>query len=216
MRRKSTVPESKQYQLAVLNGDGIGPEIVPASVKILDAAMAAAGAPAIVWTELPLGRSAIDTHGTAVPAETLEALNNVNGWLLGPHDSASYPEPHKSALNPSGTIRKHFGLFANIRPAKAFPGGNAIVEGTDLVIVRENTEGFYADRNTFAGTGEFMPTPDVAIPRRLPGRRRPVPGGVRERLPHRCDDRAPGPPREQVRRHRHREHVRRHPLGPRR
>jgi 3-isopropylmalate dehydrogenase len=157
------VTTSKQYRLAVLNGDGIGPEIVPASVKILDAAMAAAGAPAIAWTELPLGRSALDTHGTAVPEETLEALNAVDGWLLGPHDSASYPEPHKSALNPSGTIRKHFGLFANIRPSKAFPGGNAIVEGTDLVIVRENTEGFYADRNTFAGTGEFMPTPDVAI-----------------------------------------------------
>ena len=153
----------KQYRLAVLNGDGIGPEIVPASVKILDAAMAAVGAPAIDWSELPLGRAAIDTHGTAVPEETLEALNTVDGWLLGPHDSAAYPEPHKSALNPSGTIRKHFGLFANIRPAKAFPGGNAIAEGTDLVIVRENTEGFYADRNTYAGTGEFMPTPDVAI-----------------------------------------------------
>ncbi|MFC7850729.1 isocitrate/isopropylmalate dehydrogenase family protein [Arthrobacter sp. NPDC057388] len=154
---------SRQYRLAVLNGDGIGPEIVPASVKILDAAMEAAGAPAIEWTELPLGRTAIDTHGTAVPDETLTALNDVDGWLLGPHDSAAYPEPHRSALNPSGTIRKHFGLFANIRPSKAFPGGNAIVEGTDLVIVRENTEGFYADRNTFAGTGEFMPTPDVAI-----------------------------------------------------
>jgi 3-isopropylmalate dehydrogenase len=153
----------KTYRLAVLNGDGIGPEIVPASVKILDAAVAAAGAPAIAWQELPLGRTAIDTHGTAVPEETLEALDNVDGWLLGPHDSAAYPEPHKSLLNPSGTIRKHFGLFANIRPAKAFRGGNAIVEGTDLVIVRENTEGFYADRNTFAGTGEMMPTPDVAI-----------------------------------------------------
>jgi 3-isopropylmalate dehydrogenase len=157
------VTESKQYQLAVLNGDGIGPEVVPASVQVLDTAMAAAGAPAIKWTELPLGRTAIDSHGTAVPAETLEALNSVDGWLLGPHDSAAYPEPHRSALNPSGTIRKRFGLFANIRPAKAFHGGNAIVGGTDLVIVRENTEGFYADRNTFAGTGEFMPTPDVAI-----------------------------------------------------
>jgi 3-isopropylmalate dehydrogenase len=99
----------------------------------------------------------------AVPASTLEALDTVDGWLLGPHDSAAYPEPHKSLLNPSGTIRKHFGLFANIRPAKAFRGGNAIVPGTDLVIVRENTEGFYADRNTYAGTGEMMPTKDVAI-----------------------------------------------------
>ncbi|MFJ5695529.1 isocitrate/isopropylmalate dehydrogenase family protein [Arthrobacter sp. NPDC093125] len=172
------MPESKQYQLAVLNGDGIGPEIVPAAVKILDAAMAAAGAPAIAWTELPLGKTAIDAHGSAVPEETLAALNNVDGWLLGPHDSASYPEPHRSELNPSGTIRKHFGLFANIRPAKAFPGGNAIVEGTDLVIVRENTEGFYADRNTYAGTGEFMPTPDVAIMHGI------ITRGATERIAH--------------------------------
>ncbi|GAB3617257.1 isocitrate/isopropylmalate dehydrogenase family protein [Okibacterium endophyticum] len=153
----------KTYRLAVLKGDGIGPEIVPASVAVVDAAVAAVGGSAIDWTELPLGRSAIDTHGSAVPESTLAALADVDAWLLGPHDSASYPEPHTSELNPSGTIRKHFQLFANIRPAKAFPRGNAIVENTDLVIVRENTEGFYADRNTFAGTGEMMPTPDVAI-----------------------------------------------------
>ena len=153
----------RTYRLGVLHGDGIGPEIVPASVAITDAAFAAAGLPAIEWHELPLGASAIETHGTAVPPDTLQALGGLDAWLLGPHDSAAYPEPHKSQLNPSGTIRKHFDLFANIRPAKAFQGGSAIVQGTDLVIVRENTEGFYADRNTFAGTGEFMPTPDVAI-----------------------------------------------------
>lgn len=153
----------KTYRLGVLHGDGIGPEIVPSAVAVLDAAITAVGAPPIEWTELPLGRDAIDIHGTATPQSTLEALADVDAWLLGPHDSASYPEPHKSQLNPSGIIRKHFQLFANIRPAKAFPGGNAIVENTDLVIVRENTEGFYADRNTFAGTGEMMPTPDVAI-----------------------------------------------------
>ena len=158
-----TTSPDRTYRLGVLHGDGIGPEIVPASVAITDAAFEAAGLPPVDWAELPLGASAIETHGTAIPESTLEALAEVDGWLLGPHDSAAYPEPHKSALNPSGTIRKHFGLFANIRPSKAFPGGNAIVEGTDLVIVRENTEGFYADRNTYAGTGEFMPTPDVAI-----------------------------------------------------
>lgn len=152
-----------QYRLGVLHGDGIGPEIVPSAVAILDAAVHAAGAAPIEWHELPLGRTAIDEFGEAVPQRTLEELDGVDGWLLGPHDSAAYPEPHRSKLNPSGTIRKHFQLFANIRPAKAFPGGSAIVPGTDLVIVRENTEGFYADRNTFAGTGEFMPTPDVAI-----------------------------------------------------
>jgi 3-isopropylmalate dehydrogenase len=152
-----------QYRLGVLHGDGIGPEIVPSSVTIIDAAFAAAGLEQIDWVELPLGAAAIAEHGAHTPDATLKALDDLDGWLLGPHDSASYPEPFRSQLNPSGTIRKHFGLYANIRPAKAFPGGNAIVEGTDLVIVRENTEGFYADRNTYAGTGEMMPTPDVAI-----------------------------------------------------
>ncbi|MET7329799.1 isocitrate/isopropylmalate dehydrogenase family protein [Nonomuraea sp. NPDC005650] len=151
------------YRLGVLEGDGIGPEIVPASVLVVDAALAAAGAAPAEWVELPLGAAAIDTHGDATPETTLAALAELDAWLLGPHDSAAYPEPHRSKLNPSGTIRKRFDLFANIRPAKSFEGADAVVPGTDLVIVRENTQGFYADRSTYKGTGEFMPSPDVAI-----------------------------------------------------
>lgn len=154
---------SNDYTLGLLKGDGIGPEIVPVAARIIDAGIEAAGAPRIRWQDLPLGRDAIDSHGRPVPRETLDALADVDAWLLGPHDSVSYPEPFNAGLNPSGTIRKHFDLFANIRPAKAFTGGNALNSETDLVIVRENTEGFYADRNTFRGTGEMMPTPDVAI-----------------------------------------------------
>ncbi|MBE1878545.1 isocitrate/isopropylmalate dehydrogenase family protein [Myceligenerans pegani] len=152
----------KAYRLGVLHGDGIGPEIVTAAVAVLEEAASSGGAE-FECSELPLGRAAIDTHGSALPEETPAALAGVDGWLLGPHDSVSYPEPHRSRLNPSGAIRKHFDLFANIRPARAFPGGHALVGNTDLVMVRENTEGFYADRNTFAGSGEMMPTPDIAI-----------------------------------------------------
>jgi 3-isopropylmalate dehydrogenase len=147
------------YRLGVLHGDGIGPEVVPAAVRAVDAACP----DPIDWVELPFGGSAIEEHGDAVPPPTLATLAELDGWLLGPHDSAAYPEPHRSKLNPSGTVRKHFDLFANIRPAKAFAGGKAVVPGIDLVIVRENTEGFYADRSTYAGAGEFMPSPDVAI-----------------------------------------------------
>ncbi|CAM5670224.1 isocitrate/isopropylmalate dehydrogenase family protein [Streptomyces atroolivaceus] len=153
---------TKTYRLGVLEGDGIGPEIVPSSVEIATAAAQAAGV-SVDWVTLPLGSTAIESHATPVPEETKDALAGLDGWYLGPHDSVSYPEPHKSALNPSGTLRKHFQLFANIRPAKSFPGAKAICDNADLVIVRENTEGFYADRNTYAGTGEFMPTPDTAI-----------------------------------------------------
>ncbi|MBJ7451188.1 MAG: isocitrate/isopropylmalate dehydrogenase family protein, partial [Blastococcus sp.] len=153
----------RTYRLGVMLGDGIGPEIVPASVRVVDAAVAAVGAEPVAWTELPLGASAIEEHGSAVPPATMAALAGLDGWLLGPHDSAAYPEPFRSQLNPSGAIRKYFDLYANIRPARGFEGGTAIAPDTDLVIARENTEGFYADRNTFAGTGEFMPTADVAI-----------------------------------------------------
>jgi 3-isopropylmalate dehydrogenase len=154
---------SHPYRLGVMLGDGIGPEIVPASVRVVDAALAAAGADTVAWHQLPLGASAIEEHGSAIPAATLEALAGLDGWLLGPHDSAAYPEPFRSQLNPSGAIRKHFDLYANVRPARGFEGGTAIAPDTDLVIMRENTEGFYADRNTYAGTGEYMPTADVAV-----------------------------------------------------
>jgi 3-isopropylmalate dehydrogenase len=151
------------FRLGVLYGDGIGPEIVPAAMTVVDAAIDAAGLDRVHWVELPLGAAAIRDHGTALPGSTLSALATLDGWLLGPHDSAGYPEPHRSALNPSGVIRKHFDLYANIRPARALDGVRPVAPGIDLVIVRENTEGFYADRNTYAGTGEFMPAPDVAI-----------------------------------------------------
>ena len=151
------------FRLGVLLGDGIGPEIVPAAVQVLDSALGAVGAPAVEWVPLPVGAAAIDTHGSALPEVTVETLDKLDGWLLGPHDSASYPAEHRAQLNPSGFLRKHFDLFANIRPAKAFDGTPALLPGLDLVVVRENTEGFYADRSTYRGTGEFMPTADVAI-----------------------------------------------------
>ncbi|TQJ17682.1 isocitrate/isopropylmalate dehydrogenase family protein [Kribbella jejuensis] len=151
------------YRLGVLDGDGIGPEIVPAAVQVLDAALNATGAEPVEWVPLPVGAAAIETHGSALPDVTVETLDKLDGWLLGPHDSASYPAAHRARLNPSGFLRKHFDLFANIRPARAFEGTPALVPGLDLVVVRENTEGFYADRSTYRGTGEFMPTKDVAI-----------------------------------------------------
>lgn len=154
---------SAPLRLGVLLGDGIGPEIVPAAVAVVDAAVAGSGLPAVEWRPLPMGLSAIASHGDPLPESTVDALEGLDAWLLGPHDSAAYPEPHRSRLNPSGALRKRFDLFANIRPARSFRGAPALVEGTDLVIVRENVEGFYADRNTYRGTGEMMPTPDVAI-----------------------------------------------------
>lgn len=154
---KSTV------RIGSMVGDGIGHEVVPAAMRVVDAAVDAVGGPTVEWVELPLGRQAIESHGSPIPEETLASLDELDSWILGPHDSASYPEPFRSSLTPGGTVRKHFALFANIRPAVGYPGIRALSPRMNLVVVRENTEGFYSDRNMFAGSGEFMPTPDVAL-----------------------------------------------------
>ncbi|MCW4355611.1 isocitrate/isopropylmalate family dehydrogenase [Hoyosella sp. YIM 151337] len=155
--------EMVDLPLGVLEGDGIGREIVPATVRVVDEAMRAVGAGAIAWQPLPFGAAAITTHGNPFPEVTDEALASLPGWLLGPHDNASYPAEFRAETAPGGRIRKRYGLYANIRPAAALPGVRAVRPDLDVVIVRENTEGFYADRNMVTGSGEFMPTPDVAL-----------------------------------------------------
>nr|WP_064569800.1 isocitrate/isopropylmalate family dehydrogenase [Gordonia sp. LAM0048] len=145
----------------VLTGDGIGPEIVPAAVSVADAA-AAAESIEIDWQELPFGLSAIASHGDPVPEQTLTALDDLGFWIVGPHDSAAYPPGHGDRT-PGATLRTRYELFANLRPARAFAGVPALRPDIDVLIVRENSEGFYADRNMAVGSGEFMPTPDVAL-----------------------------------------------------
>ncbi|MBD0860217.1 isocitrate/isopropylmalate dehydrogenase family protein [Gordonia sp. zg691] len=148
-------------RIGVLVGDGIGAEIVPAAVAVADAAAHAEGIE-IDWCELPFGAAAIESHDDPVPPETLSALDDLGLWLVGPHDSASYPAQH-SARTPGAVLRTRYGLFANLRPAKAFSGVPAVKPDIDVLIVRENSEGLYADRNMAVGSGEFMPTADVAL-----------------------------------------------------
>ena len=151
------------YRLGVLKGDGIGPEIVEATLRVLEAIPRPDGRLRFQWVPLPMGWEAIRETGSALPESTVEALGKCDAWIVGPHDSASYPPAVRERLNPSGELRRRFDLYANIRPARAFPGLPAVSPKMDLVVVRENTEGFYADRNMAWGIGEFMPTPDVAL-----------------------------------------------------
>jgi 3-isopropylmalate dehydrogenase len=151
------------YRLGVLSGDGIGPEIVEATVRVLDAVQRRDGRLRFEWIPLPMGWEAIRKTGSAMPQATVEVLAKCDGWIMGPHDSASYPAPEQEKRNPSGELRHRFDLYANLRPARAYPGLPAVSPKMDLVVVRENTEGFYSDRNMAWGTGELMPTPDVAL-----------------------------------------------------
>jgi 3-isopropylmalate dehydrogenase len=147
--------------LGVLEGDDIGHEIVPASVRIASAAAERAGL-GIDWRPLPIGRRALDEHGSTMPEGTLETLATLDGWILGPIGHREYPKVPE-AVNPHPILRKGFDLFANVRPTRSFPDIGCLYDDVDLVIVRENNEGFQPDRNVVAGSGEFRPTHDVTI-----------------------------------------------------
>ncbi len=147
--------------LGILNGDDIGHEIVPAAVAVTKAAAAKTGLE-IDWRPMPIGRSALDTHGSTFPEGTMETLAKMDGFILGPIGHQAYPKV-PGAINPHPIMRKGFNLFANVRPTKSFPGLGAIHENIDLVIVRENNEGFQPDRNVVAGSGEFRPTEEMTI-----------------------------------------------------
>ncbi|WP_246216058.1 isocitrate/isopropylmalate dehydrogenase family protein [Microvirga makkahensis] len=147
--------------LGILNGDDIGHEIVPASVEVAKAAAERTGL-RIDWRPMPIGRTALDTHGSTLPEGTLETLATFDGWILGPIGHRDYPKV-PGAINPHPILRKHFNLFANVRPTRSYPDLGGLFEGVDLVIVRENNEGFQPDRNVVAGSGEFRPTEDVTI-----------------------------------------------------
>jgi 3-isopropylmalate dehydrogenase len=90
-------------------------------------------------------------------------IRRADGVILGPVSTVDYPPRDEGGVNPSATIRKGLDLYANIRPSRARVGVPALSPRMDLVVVRENTEGFYADRNMFSGSGEFQPTEDMAL-----------------------------------------------------
>jgi 3-isopropylmalate dehydrogenase len=150
-----------ELKIGILNGDDIGHEVVPAAVQVVRAAAKRFGLP-IQWIELPIGRTALDTHGSTLPDGTLGALANLDGWILGPIGHRDYPKA-PNAINPHPILRKHFNLFANVRPTRSYPDIGCVRDDVDLIIVRENNEGFQPDRNVVAGCGEFRPTEEVTI-----------------------------------------------------
>ena len=152
-------------KIGILHGDDIGHEIVPASVAIAKAAAELHGV-AIDWQPLPIGRHALDTHGHTLPPATLEALKTLDGWILGPIGHRAYPKG-PNAINPHPVLRKQFNLFANVRPTQSYPDIGCLHDGVDLIIVRENNEGFQPDRNMLLGNAEFRPNDEVTLSMRV-------------------------------------------------
>ncbi len=144
---------SRTYRLAVLPGDGIGPEVMAEALKVLEAVSDRFGV-RFETKEADVGGIAIDRHGKALPEETVTACRAADAILFGsvggPKWETLPPEqqPERAALLP---LRKLFGLYANLRPAIIFPQlkdasplkPQIIGDGFDVLVVRELTGGIY-------------------------------------------------------------------------
>jgi len=152
----------KNLNLIAFAGDGIGPEISAATLKVVEAANRALNLGLTVENE-DIGFASLEKHGHTIPEAALARARAADGIILGPCDTYGYPPPDQGGVNPSMKLRLSLDLYANMRPSRTIPKVPSLVPRMDLLIARENTEGFYADRNMFMGGGEFMPTPDVAL-----------------------------------------------------
>jgi 3-isopropylmalate dehydrogenase len=149
-------------RILILPGDGIGPEITRATRHALDA-LNVQHKLGLELSEHEIGLAALASVGTTLPDTVMKEVRAADGVILGPVSTVDYPPSNEGGRNPSAEIRKQLDLYANIRPSRTRAGVPASAKQMDLVIVRENTEGFYADRNMYSGSGEFQPTADVAI-----------------------------------------------------
>jgi 3-isopropylmalate dehydrogenase len=144
-----------KYNLAVLPGDGIGPEIIEQAVKVVDA-VGKKFNHTFNYTYALIGAMAIDKTGSPLPEETLKICKSSDAVLFGAIGDPKYDNDPKAKVRPEQgllAMRKELGLYANIRPVATFksladksPLKREIVDGVDLVMVRELTGGIYFGR----------------------------------------------------------------------
>ncbi|HZQ60578.1 MAG TPA: isocitrate/isopropylmalate family dehydrogenase, partial [Casimicrobiaceae bacterium] len=150
-------------RIVVMPGDGIGPEITAATVGVLEAASTAFGLD-LRFEHHDVGFASLQAKGVTITPELLQTCREADGLVLGPVSHLDYPPRAQGGINVSAELRVGLDLYANVRPSRSRAGlphwGRTPM---DLVIVRENTEGFYSDRNMYQGIGEFMPDPDMAL-----------------------------------------------------
>jgi 3-isopropylmalate dehydrogenase len=140
------------YKIAVIKGDGIGPEIVTEAMKVMDA-IGKKFNHNFNYTEVLMGACAIDATGTPLPDETLEVCKNSDAVLFGAIGHPKYDNDPSAKVRPEQgllKIRKELGLYANIRPVAYYPALEEFsplkperIEGADFVVVRELTGGIY-------------------------------------------------------------------------
>lgn len=125
----------EKRRIAVITGDGIGPSLVEAALKVLDRLGCS-----FQYDFADAGQSALDKGKDLLPSETLDLIRNNRIALKGPL-TTPIGEGFKSI---NVTLRQAFDLYANVRPAISYPGTKSRYENVDIIVIRENTEGMYS------------------------------------------------------------------------
>ena len=123
------------HVITLIPGDGIGPEVADATMRVIEAAGVS-----VEWDVHNAGAAVAETRGTTLPNEVLESIKRNKVALKGPIGTPI----GKGFRSVNVTLRQTLDLYANVRPIKSLPGVEPRFEGTDIVIVRENTEDLYA------------------------------------------------------------------------
>jgi isopropylmalate/isohomocitrate dehydrogenase-like protein len=145
------------HDIAVLKGDGIGPEVTEATLKVLEAVQASVGGFELKYQFGEAGYHCIAEHGTNLPAATVAMLKRTKACLKGPMTT---PEEPGAPVSVAVTLRRMFNLYANVRPCRSFPSVDALKPNIDFVVIRENTEGLYSGV-------EFELSPGVGVALRI-------------------------------------------------
>src|SRR2546425_2916590 len=143
---------TRVHKIAVLPGDGIGPEVVDATLMVLEAVQKT-GLVHLEYLRGDAGFHSIEKFGTNLPEKTVEMMKRTSACLKGPMTTPEEPGTPRSA---AVTMRSIFNLYANVRPARTLPNVTALNPGIDLIVVRENTEGLYSGK-------EFEAAPGVGV-----------------------------------------------------
>ncbi len=137
----STSKTKDKYQIAVVPGDGIGREVMKATIDVLDSLDID-----FEYVYGEAGDECLEKNGTALPSETLDIIRNADACLFG--------AAGETAADVIVKIRQEMKMFANLRPVKAYPHTNSLSDDIDFMIVRENTEGMYiADEEKYTDEG---------------------------------------------------------------
>ncbi len=138
------------YDISLITGDGIGPELSESALAVIGTIpdMAGGGGPSLNVTKLEAGDAALARTGTALPAETLSAIRGSDACLKAPVG--------ESAADVIVALRRMLDLYANVRPARSYPGTPALRDDIDMVIVRENTEDLYTGKEFELGDGSAV------------------------------------------------------------